>query len=635
VNVVLTAIHPYPSPQAIPLANAYLKACLLADEELAARVTITLRDFFVGDPAATCITEILATEPDAVGFSVYLWNRQACIDIARLLKDAKPDLTIFAGGPEPTAAPERILAEFPFDFLVMGEGEHTFIEAMDTLWKGKPVRGVKGVAALYEGNLVYRPRPLVPFLDTLPSPYLSGMLDVEQGGGALWQLSRGCSFGCDFCFDYQGAEGVRRFGMERIREELDWFVQHRVAQVFVLDSTFNRDLLLAKEVLRLIKRRAPHIHFHFEVRSEFIDAELARLCSTITCSLQIGLQSAHPPVLKGLRRPFDPDDFRARVDLLNQAGVIFGFDLMYGLPGDSLAGFEKSLDYALGLYPNHLDLFPLAVLPGTPLSGRADDLGLTHLSAPPYTVVSSPSFPATTMTAAAALATACDIFYSRGKAVAWFPAVCRGVKLAPSRFLQAFGSWMNANDIAGGEERFSDADIWRMQRDFIGYLYTEKRQERLIPAALDLVDYHYHFACALLASPPELPTDSDLERRDLLAEPFSLAPSARLVTFSYEIYDLLETGDVDLREFAACFETCGSWAAIYPRGNEVYTESLIEPYFLLLKRLDGHTSVARIATELSIPSPEAREFMEFAAAEGIVTLSPSPPPHPPSRRKNV
>ena len=625
MNILLTAIHPYPSPQAIPLANGYLKASLAADEELAGRVRVALHDFYVGDQASACAATILAAEPDAVGFSLYLWNRRACTELARLLKDARPDLTIFAGGPEPTATPEGVLADFPFDFLIMGEGEYTFVEAMGRLSAGEPVRGIKGIAVLEEGQVLRHPRPPIPFLDTLPSPYLTGQLSIEPGGGALWQLSRGCSFGCDFCFDYQGTEGVRRFGMDRIGQELDWFVQHRVAQVFVLDSTFNRDLPLAKAVLRLIRKVAPHIHFHFEVRSEFIDAELARLFSSITCSLQIGLQSADPAILKDLRRVLDPADFRNRAGLLNQSGAIFGFDLMYGLPGDTLAGFEKSLDFALDLYPNHLDIFPLAVLPGTPLAARALPLGLDYRPDPPYTLLASPTFPAQAMKDAAALATACDIFYSRGKAVAWFTAVCRGVKQKPARFLRSFAHWMAGNVAAAeSEEQFSDAAIWELQRAFLRHLYEEKRQGRLLPAALDLVDYHYHYAAALMSPPPAIPTDRSLEQQELLNEPFQLASSARLATFNYEIYDLLDTGEINLREFISCFEPAGSWAVIYPRGDEVFTESLIEPYFRLLESLDGRTPVGKIAARLGISAAETREFMEFAAAEGIATCGCTP-----------
>jgi hypothetical protein len=132
------------------------------------------------------------------------------------------------------------------------------------------------------------------------------------------------------------------------------------------------------------------------------------------------------------------------------------------------------------------------------------------------------------------------------------------------------------------------------------------------------VDYHYHYAAALLAPQPELPTDRELEQTDLLAECFTLAPGARLARFNYEIFDILESGAIDLREFIACFSPAHSCAVIYPRADEVFTESLVEPYFRLLEWLDGATPAGRIAAALTIPADEAASFLEFAAAEGIV-----------------
>ncbi len=620
MKVILVAIHPYPSPQAVPLANAFLKGALAMDEGISPLVTAELCDFFVGDDPGRCAEELLEGGADAVGFSCYVWNREECRKIAAELRSRRPGLTLFAGGPEPTADPGGVLKGASYDFLVRGEGEFTFVEAMGRLCAGKTVEGVPGVVSEGEAAPFSFPRP-VEVLDAIPSPYLAGVLSLDRYNGVLWQLSRGCDFACSFCFDQKGVQGVRRFSMERLRGELERFVRSRVSQVFVLDSTFNRDVKRAKELLKLIGRIAPHIHFHFEVRSEFIDPEMARLFGQTYCSLQIGLQSADPAVQKGVRRIFNPEEFTAKIALLNRAGAIFGFDLIYGLPGDTLAGFERSLDFALALYPNHLDIFPLAVLPGTELAGRADALGLDRLPNPPYTLCSSPGFPAADMHQAAHLAAACDIFYSRGKAVAWFNTVRAPLKLAPSAFLKGFGRWLA--DEKGGEVAeadFTDGEIWQLQRGYLSSCFSGRCLQRLLPAALDLVDYHFHYAAALMAPQPEIPTDRELERMDLLAERFALAPGARLARFSYEIVDLLEAGEVDLREFIDCFSPAGSWAVIYPRAGEVFTESLVEPYYRLLERLDGRTPVGEFAAALAIPADEAASFLEFAAAEGIARI---------------
>ena len=619
MRIVLVAIHPYPSPQAVPLGNAFLKAYLLTDEYLAGRISVTLCDFFVGEEIDGALSVILAENPDAVGFSVYLWNRSMACALAALLRRAKPQLVIFAGGPEATADPEGLLATSTLDFLILGDGEVPFVEAMAALISGRGKGEIKGTASLQAGVFTSSRCKPVEILDTIPSPYLSGIIDPATGGGVLWQISRGCDFGCDFCFDAQGVKGVRRFPMARVREELDCFVKKQAVQVFVIDSTFNQDMKRAKEILKLIERRAPHIHFHFEVRSEFIDSEMARLFARINCSLQVGMQSAHPQVHKMVRRVFNAAEFSRRIALLNEAGAIFGFDLIYGLPGDTLEGFSASIDFALRLYPNHLDIFPLAVLPGTALAAKADTLGLRYLKEPPYTLQSSPGFPAGAMQEAAGLAIACDIFYSRGKAVAWFNSLLTPLGLSPSSFLREFHLWLKeTKKEAFSETALSDQDIWQAQRAFITRLYTGKRLRKLLPVALDQIDYHWHYAAALLTAPPELPTDSELEQTNLLDGRFILAPSARLARFNYEIFDLLQAGEIDLRSFVECFTPIGSYAVIYPRADEVFTESLIEAHYNFLSRLDGIASGRQIAATLHIPPDEAGSFLEFAAAEGII-----------------
>lgn len=621
MKVVLVAIHPYPSPQAVPLANACLAAYLASDEELSARVRVVLRDFFVGGETEDCVGDILAHDPDAVGFSLYLWNRDDARTMADELRRRAPGLVIFAGGPEATADPSGLLTGSSFDFLIQGEGEIPFLEVVGRLSAGESGQGAVGTVWLDNGVLRHVPSRPIRLLDTAPSPLLTGVIGPADYPGILWQLARGCDFACEYCFDDKGERGVRRYSLERIDAELDVIVRSGISQVFVLDSTFNQDRERAKKILKMIRARAPHIHFHFEVRSEFIDREMARLFARITCSLQIGLQSSDPKILSRIRRHLDTDDFRKRIGLLNENGAIFGFDLIYGLPGDSLATFRRSLDFALELYPNHLDIFPLAVLPGTILAGRASSEGLEHRCTPPYTLTASPTFSSPDLKRAARLAEACDIFYTRGKAVAWFNSVASALRLSPSALLDEFAAWLDdARHQGGVGGDLADQDVWLMQREFLDRIFRRRKRTALLPLALDLVDYHFYFAAALLAPPPSLPTDRELAGRDLLETVFSLAPTARLARFSYEIVDILEAGEVDLASFRDCFTPAGSWAVIYPRGGDVYTEPLLESYAKFLQGLDGTGRAGTAASRAGLGRAEASEFLDFAAAEGIVVV---------------
>lgn len=618
MNIVLATQHHSRSPQAVPLAGAFLAAALTADEVLAVSCHVTLCDLFPDIPLDTAVDTILSLGPDAIGVSVYVWNRNQALELARALKQRRPELALFAGGPEPSEDPRPFLGGGLFDFVVVGEGEITFMEAMATLQEGRPVTEIHGVATLIDEIISLEKRHPTALLDTLPSPLLTGVIDLSRSTGMLWQLSRGCDFGCTYCCDTAGVKGTRRFSLDRVEAELRLLARSGVSQVFVLDSTFNRDPDRAKRILRLIRKHTPHIHFHFEVRNEFIDREQAQLFAAITCSLQIGLQSANPKVLTGVGRKLDRKDFIERIGFLNETGVIFGFDLIYGLPGDTLDGFRKSVDFALALYPNHLDIFPLAILPGAPLAKCAARLGLQHLPDPPYTLIESPTFSAIQLTGATRLAGACDLFYSRGKSVAWFNGVCRALSLAPTVLLEEFADWMSHEAPGQGEEELTDDAIWQHQRRFIQTLFTSRNRKKLLLIALDLVDYHHHYAAALLAPHPELPTDRDLSRMNLTDTPFVMARSTRLARFNYEVTDILEVGEVDLAEFVRRFRKIGSCAAIYPRADEVMTESLAEPYFRLLERLDGRISPRKVWMELGIDQEEGLSFLEFAVAEGIV-----------------
>ncbi len=609
--IKLVAIHPCPSPQAVPLANAFLKSIIRETS-----IEVSLIDFFIGQEPEEAATLLEAADPRAIGFSMYVWNRAACLEIAATLRRILPEVLIFAGGPEATADPEGVLREGALDFVIAGEGEGPFAALCEHLLAGSELPDIPGL--IRSDDPARTPALPASNLDLIPSPYLNGVLDCCSYDGILWQLSRGCSFACDFCFDARGNSGVRRFSLERIEAELRHFAVKGVSQVFVLDSTFNQDVKRAKSILRLIRKIAPQIHFHFEVRSEFIDREIAELFAQITCSLQIGLQSANPLVLKQVGRSFDRVDFSRRVGLLNDSGAVFGFDLIYGLPGDTLNSFCNSLNYALSLYPNHIDIFPLAILPGTRLAARGAEQGLLWESKPPYTLLSSDSFSSGDLATAGRLASACDIFFTRGKAVAWFNAVTKAVNQKPAMFLKAFAEWLdNGKSPDISESDLSDNDILEMQRTFLHQLFKTKDLKRFLPVVLDLVDYHHHYAVALLAPQPRK-IKVQKSAAGILDSIFRLAPSTQLADFHYEIQDILDCGAPDIAWMHKHLSAVGSHAVIYPNNNLVCTESLDASFYSLLENLDGKSKTGTVLHKLGLTMADTLDFLVFAQQQGII-----------------
>jgi oxygen-independent coproporphyrinogen-3 oxidase len=83
--------------------------------------------------------------------------------------------------------------------------------------------------------------------------------------------------------------------------------------------------------------------------------------------LSLGMQSAHPEELRLLERGHDYSDVIQGVTWARQAGFEnINLDLIFGLPEQSLESWQRSLELALGLHPEHLALYALTIEHGTP-----------------------------------------------------------------------------------------------------------------------------------------------------------------------------------------------------------------------------------------------------------------------------
>ena len=81
--------------------------------------------------------------------------------------------------------------------------------------------------------------------------------------------------------------------------------------------------------------------------------------------LSIGVQSFNDPHLQALGRVHDRAQAIAAVEEAQQAFETFNLDLMYALPGQTLAELDADLRTALALAPPHLSVYHLTIEPNT------------------------------------------------------------------------------------------------------------------------------------------------------------------------------------------------------------------------------------------------------------------------------
>lgn len=89
--------------------------------------------------------------------------------------------------------------------------------------------------------------------------------------------------------------------------------------------------------------------------------------------LSIGVQSFNDTILKSLNRAHSGDKALKAFAAARKSGFTnINIDLIYGLPGQTLTTWQKDLEQALSLAPEHLALYELTIEPDTPFARQRD-----------------------------------------------------------------------------------------------------------------------------------------------------------------------------------------------------------------------------------------------------------------------
>ena len=135
-------------------------------------------------------------------------------------------------------------------------------------------------------------------------------------------------------------------------------------------SFFGADGMIA--ILTAIRKS-----FHVDLRAEItFEANpdsisprlLRRLKSEGFNRVSLGVQCDNDEILKKLGRPHNFEQVVNAVKRIRRAGYKnLSLDLIYGLPGQTLESWEKTLENVIALKPEHMSCYGLKVEEGTPL----------------------------------------------------------------------------------------------------------------------------------------------------------------------------------------------------------------------------------------------------------------------------
>ena len=366
-----------------PLPLAFLKA--YADARLGRRVDIRVLSACVADErlGASVVERAVADfHPTVLGFSCYLWNVESVVRLARRFRRK---CRVVLGGPEANGAGgEDLLRRTGALAVVAGEGEAAFTELLERALKGGPWEGTPGTV----GGPA---RALLPDIGAIPSPYLSGSIDLGGEEFIAYETQRGCPFRCAFC-TWTTRGGIRTYPVRRLAEELGYICAQTSAKfMFLADADLFRDPGRAMKVLKLLRSLPGRSLELIEVQTSlhhWSDA-LMRACDFDGLAVAVGVESINP---KALRLAGRPDHTRlleeriARFRALAPRAQLW-LQIICHLPGDTLADCKRLIDWAWRQRPDSIMFFRLVVLPGSRFCAEAEGFGIERMRRAPYFVV--------------------------------------------------------------------------------------------------------------------------------------------------------------------------------------------------------------------------------------------------------
>ncbi len=432
--------------------------------------SLEIKEFTINNSDDYVYTELLRCEYDVICFSCYVWNIEKIKYLCENLKKAKPELRIVLGGPEVSYECEAFLRENPsVDALIFGEGEATFRQMVHALEYGYPAFSeIKGLAYRAGSHiLINEPMEKIPF-EMLPFPYAGLPLDDDKV--IYYESSRGCPYGCSYCMSSL-EQDLRVLPLERVKEELKYFIYKEVKQVKFIDRTFNWNENRAVEIMEFLMEMDNGItNFHFElcgslIGKKFLDA--ADRARPDLFQFEIGVQSTNPVTQQAIGRNENSSKALENIyRLAEMGGAHIHADLIAGLPYEDFRSFKNSFNDLYGTYADVIQVGFLKLLKGTSIRYDASH-AYEYRSQAPYEFISNRFISAGEVVVVKKLETVLDLFHNRGGFERTLEKCMERTDLTPFDFYVEFSDYFY---LKGYQHRnHSKEDLYRIMHGFLSW----------------------------------------------------------------------------------------------------------------------------------------------------------------------
>lgn len=360
-------------------------------------VEVKLSEFSINDSVQSVVRELALEKPDALGFSCYIWNIEYVLKAASAVKKILPHCFIILGGPEVSYGSPELMEKYSFiDMTIRGYGEIPFAYFCKAFESGFGLENTPSACIRMTEGMITTPD--TPPYDMNETPFMYGDIEYFRNKKIYYETSRGCPFNCAYCMSANS--GVSYLPVERVRNELEYFLKENVMQVKFVDRTFNyppdRAFYIIGAIIDL-SRKYPEArtNFHLEITASLLDEKILTLLKEARKGLiqvEIGIQSTNPETLRTVNRSVNMEKLLSNTEkLCRMNNIHVHADLIAGLPLETYESFKKSFNDAFSLRPEALQLGFLKVLKGSKMRDMADKYKIAFTDYAPYEVLSTGS----------------------------------------------------------------------------------------------------------------------------------------------------------------------------------------------------------------------------------------------------
>ncbi|MDR4504193.1 MAG: B12-binding domain-containing radical SAM protein [Candidatus Scalindua sp.] len=319
---------------------------------------VVLLDAFAQQKSRDEIIEyVKSINPDILGITVMTHNVGQTVQFLREMKTLLPKMVTVLGGIHASIEYQNLLSNYPYvDIAVIGEGELTMLELVESIQLRKPLQDIKGIAYREEGEVRINPfRENIQNLDSLPFADWESLpmekywdrWTIEKNYACLI-VSRGCPFSCTFCGHSIIGKSYRAKSPGKVLEEIKLlYDRYNVRNLTLADSTLNVSNKWLRNICEgLINIKRP-IKWGCSIRADHVDRETLALMKKSGCvKIFIGVESADNEMLKSMRKNESIEKIKEGIQMIKEAGLTPDLGFIIGMPGETTKSIMKTIEFA-------------------------------------------------------------------------------------------------------------------------------------------------------------------------------------------------------------------------------------------------------------------------------------------------